>query len=87
LFAKDFHEGDLKWIKDFELFYTKKVGINNAYVVTSDPKTAKELINIPNTHVFTCDATAIKTAARVNPTLFLMKGPVVKGKWAAKDKF
>jgi hypothetical protein len=87
LFAKDFHEGDLRWIKDFELFYTKKVGINNAYVVTSDPKTAKELINIPNTHVFTCDATAIKTAARVNPTLFLMKGPVVKGKWAAKDKF
>ncbi|MGB4845210.1 MAG: BT_3928 family protein [Ferruginibacter sp.] len=87
LFAKDFEEGDMEWIKYFELFYTKKVGLNNVYLVTADPKTAKRLINIPSPLIFTCDATAIKTAARVNPTLFLMKGPVVQNKWAARDKF
>lgn len=34
--------------------------------------------------IFTTDATAIKTAARANPTLYLMKGPVVVNKkgWA-----
>jgi hypothetical protein len=35
--------------------------------------------------VLTCDATAVKTAARANPTLFLMKGPVVQGKWGWAD--
>ena len=32
--------------------------------------------------IFTCDATAIKTAARANPVLFRMKGPVVAEKWS-----
>ena len=30
----------------------------------------------------TCDATVLKTVARVNPTLYLMNGPVVKNKWS-----
>ena len=36
----------------------------------------------------TCDATAIKTAARANPTLYVMNGPVVQEKysWADLDK-
>jgi uncharacterized membrane protein YphA (DoxX/SURF4 family) len=35
--------------------------------------------------VLKCDATAIKTAARANPTLFLLKNAVVLGKWSAAD--
>ena len=31
--------------------------------------------------VFTCDATAIKTAARANMVLYKMKGPLVQEKW------
>ena len=44
-------------------------------------KRAKKL-NIP---VLTCDATALKTAARNNITLYLMNGPVVKSKWGGND--
>jgi uncharacterized membrane protein YphA (DoxX/SURF4 family) len=39
-------------------------------------------INIP---VFTCDATAIKTAARADLVLYKMKGPVVQEKWGWAD--
>ena len=35
--------------------------------------------------IFTCDVTAIKTAARANPVVFSMKGPVVQGKWSWAD--
>ena len=35
--------------------------------------------------VLKCDATAIKTAARANPTLYLLKNAVVLGKWSYVD--
>jgi hypothetical protein len=34
-----------------------------------------------NIQYLTCDATVMKTVARVNPTLYLMNGPIVKQKW------
>jgi uncharacterized membrane protein YphA (DoxX/SURF4 family) len=58
------------------------------FVITSQPKEINQLFNLGkepmNVPVFTCDGTAIKTAARANPTLFLMKGPVIQDKksWA-----
>jgi hypothetical protein len=55
------------------------------YVITSGtPKEVHTLLN-NEVSIFTCDFTAIKTAARVNPTLFLMKGPVIQNKWAGID--
>ena len=39
-------------------------------------------------HAFTpvlCDATAIKTAARANPTLYLLKKGTIIGKWSYAD--
>jgi uncharacterized membrane protein YphA (DoxX/SURF4 family) len=35
--------------------------------------------------VLKCDATAIKTAARANPTLYLVKGGTIAGKWSYAD--
>ncbi|HEV2354234.1 MAG TPA: BT_3928 family protein [Puia sp.] len=35
--------------------------------------------------VLKCDATAIKTAARANPTLYLLKGATIAGKWSHAD--
>ncbi|RYE12587.1 MAG: DoxX family protein, partial [Sphingobacteriales bacterium] len=32
-----------------------------------------------------CDATAIKTAARANPTLYLLKEGVIVDKWSYAD--
>lgn len=61
-------------------------------VVSSERKNAEERfgsltaagqkINIP---VLTCDATALKTAARNEVTLYLMNGPVVENKWGGSD--
>ena len=58
------------------------------YVVTGQRAAITEFINTNSIKVegiLTCDVTSIKTAARVNPTMFLMKGPVVEGKWAGAD--
>ncbi len=85
LFAKDFADKDISWISDFKMLHAKN--LVPVYLVTADPKKAAELIKDKSILILSCDATAIKTAARVNPTLFLMNGPVVKNKWAALDFF
>ncbi len=68
--------------------------INNAYkaahiplfVVTPNPQQA--LHSLHNANVLRCDATVLKTAARVNSTYFIMKKAVIVGKesYASKDK-
>lgn len=83
--AKDFNKEEDKWYPDFTRFYTNsKIPV---YLVTANPKNAREVITTPGLIILTCDVTALKTAARVNPTLFLMNGPVIKNKWAAMDYF
>ncbi len=42
-------------------------------------------INNPDILVVRCDATAIRTAARINPTLYLLKKGIIEGKWAPDD--
>ncbi|HTC00569.1 MAG TPA: BT_3928 family protein [Ferruginibacter sp.] len=76
------------WLRSFS-DVLKKAKENNEkmYVVTSDEKVdsfinVREKFNVP---VYTCDMTAIKTAARSTPTLFLMNGPVVENKWGSAD--
>jgi uncharacterized membrane protein YphA (DoxX/SURF4 family) len=85
MIAKDFNKEEDTWYADFTRFY--KTSKTPVYLVTSNPATAKQLISAPGLIILTCDVTAIKTAARVNPTLFLMNGAVVKSKWAAVDYF
>lgn len=78
-----------EWIKVFfKLYNEKKAAGVPVFVVTSHPKEVKELLNGQDkleVIILTCDGTVIKTAARVNPTLFLMKGPVIQNKWAGND--
>lgn len=84
-FAKDFNKGTDTWYDDFRNF------VANAnrpfYLVTANPAEARQLFELPGLVILTSDVTAIKTAARVNPTLFLMKGPVIQNKRAATDYF
>ncbi|MBC7849271.1 MAG: DoxX family protein [Chitinophagaceae bacterium] len=35
--------------------------------------------------IYTCDATAIKTAARANPTVYLLNKDIIQGKWSYAD--
>jgi uncharacterized membrane protein YphA (DoxX/SURF4 family) len=58
------------------------------YVVTAQRDVVEKFLvknNISVDNIFTCDATAIKTAARTDQTFYKMKGPVVQGKWAGAD--
>ena len=88
-------DGDLKLLERISKTRTP------LYIITGQPEKVRERFNVSNTiypplsalkdsfsMVFTCDVTAIKTAARANPTLFQMKGSIVQRKlsWADFDK-
>ena len=63
-------------------------GTKRLYVITAQRKPVEAFLtaeNIKPDGVYTCDVTAIKTAARATPTLYLMKGPVVQDKWGWAD--
>ncbi|CAF5120055.1 unnamed protein product, partial [Rotaria sp. Silwood1] len=85
IFVKDFSKiiaSDKAVMLNMIASYTKiKIPI---FIVTNDKEgiAASGFNNIP---VFTCDATEIKTAARVNPTLFLMQGATILNKVAGVD--
>lgn len=91
-FLKDMEGSTVNWSTVFTNLWQKaKQQSRPIYIVTADKEKANHFFNEVNNYnvpVYTCDATAIKTAARANPTLFLMKGPVVQDKfsWADIDK-
>jgi hypothetical protein len=65
---------------------SKKIPV---FIITGDydnlePWTVRQGIASDIT-VLKCDATAIKTAARANPTLYLLKTGIVLGKWSYAD--
>jgi hypothetical protein len=74
LFAKDFDN-----IADWEAGFRKNVALANAknipvFIVTAMPEKARVLFANEKLTVLSCDATVIKTAARVKPT-YLFMGP------------
>jgi uncharacterized membrane protein YphA (DoxX/SURF4 family) len=83
-FVKGFSNTDY-WLDDFVKIYNDAKRNNRIlYVVTPEMKEADEFFNKQNNYnlpVFSIDATAFKTAARVNPELYLMHGPEIKNKW------
>ena len=90
LFMKEAVDYPAEWNKAFSVILTmaksKKVPI---YFITGDYDnvvawTEKAGITKEVT-VLKCDATAIKTAARANPTLYLLKGGTILKKWSYAD--
>jgi len=83
LFARDFSNIN-DWKKDFEeiltVATTKSIPV---YLITADADNGNKLFN--NIPVFKCDATVIKTAARVNPTYFMMQEAAVLNKFGYTD--
>jgi uncharacterized membrane protein YphA (DoxX/SURF4 family) len=98
LFVKEWKEPDPSWAKEFAAIYTfaksKHVPV---FFITAEADNTESFIekngldidsssSSPSSiAVFKCDATAIKTASRVNPTLYLLKGPTIADKWAGAD--
>ncbi|MEO6233147.1 MAG: BT_3928 family protein [Ferruginibacter sp.] len=92
-FLQNMREGNNRWSTSFDKLLKKATALKRpVYIITSDKENVNNFFNVVdhqyNVPVLTSDATAIKTAARANPTLFVMKGPVVQQKysWADLDK-
>ncbi len=79
--------GTNNWVKEVQRI--KQVYPQaSIHVITSHRNEITKFLadnNLAVTDILTCDGTAIKTAARVIPTLFKMKGSVIEGKWAGAD--
>ncbi|HLY70362.1 MAG TPA: hypothetical protein VKR53_11585, partial [Puia sp.] len=59
------------------------------YLISADDVGGKDYLIKNNLQgkmtFFKADATAIKTAARVNPTMYLLKQAMILNKWGAAD--
>lgn len=86
LFCEDFSIPVSRWQADFEDIYAAAKQKNiPVYMITGHPGEASRVIastafaGIP---IFKCDYKAILTAARVNPTLYLLEEGTIRGKWS-----
>ena len=86
LFCEDFSVPVSKWENKFLPVYTAAWTKNiPVYMITTQPEKAKMNIagkafeGIP---IFKCDYTAIRTAARTNPCLYVIKDGTILGKWS-----
>jgi uncharacterized membrane protein YphA (DoxX/SURF4 family) len=87
LISRSFPQGSQAWDKAFLLLYTLAKSKNIPVILVTSSRTEGEswlnknaLSNdIP---VFGCDATAVKTAARADPTLYLLKKANILDKWS-----
>ena len=94
LYIQDLETYPKNWDGDIELIKKLTNQKKEFYIVTSQivkvknrfkDLLSKENIDVASIKFLSCDATVMKTVARVNPTLYLMNGPVVKDKlsWTA----
>jgi len=89
VYIKELPENSGEWISQLSRISkeAKQQG-KEIYVVTAEHDVIDNFLNqhkISIDGLLTCDATVIKTAARVNPTLYKMKAAVVQDKWAGAD--
>ena len=90
LFVKSFDNPAPEWMKELSVIYTYVVSKNiPMYLITSDHDAVKAWLKGSgfnrNVTLLKCDATAVKTAARVDPTLYLLKRGVILEKWSHAD--
>ncbi len=90
LFIKNMEDaGADKWISVFgDLLKQIRDRKEELYILTADSRNVHRYFNLAGSYnlpVFNTDVTAIKTAARANPTLYVMKGPVVEAKYSWAD--
>jgi uncharacterized membrane protein YphA (DoxX/SURF4 family) len=86
LFAKDFSTFN-KWMNDDLKKFLQQLQQKNMrfYIITADKQNAEKLVGNLPADILLCDATVIKTAARVNPTYFIMHGAEIISKFSYAD--
>ena len=81
--AKDFNEW-VVWRQNIDAIINKAQNSHLTIIlVTADAATAK--LHYPNLPILRCDATVLKTAARVNPTLFFMQNASIVYKYSYRE--
>lgn len=86
LFCEDFSVPFSKWEKTFSGLYAAAKAKNiPAYLVTTQPDIAVKMLagtSFSGIQVLKCDNTAIRTAARTNPCVFVLQKGTILGKWS-----
>jgi hypothetical protein len=86
LFCENFATPVKSWQHDFrEILSAARQKMIPVYIVTANRREGDlALAKTPfrNVPVFECDYTAIRTAARTNPCLYLLKGGTIVNKWS-----
>jgi uncharacterized membrane protein YphA (DoxX/SURF4 family) len=90
LFTKGIQSGTAAWNKEFSLILTMAKAKSIPLVfITGDYDNVADWAGRTGISgditIVKCDATAIKTAARANPTLYLLKRGVILHKWSYAD--
>jgi uncharacterized membrane protein YphA (DoxX/SURF4 family) len=89
LFCEDFSVPLSKWREPFTKLYEAAKAKNiPTYMVTTQPRDAVTAIagtSFATIPVFKCDYTAIRTAARTNPCIYLLKEGTIINKWSYKS--
>ncbi len=88
-FIKDALKDTTQWLKDFRNLHSfAKQSSKPLIIIASQATAAQQFFNQQNNFnipILGCDATALKTAARTDPALYLMNGSIVKNKWGSAD--
>ncbi len=85
IISRSFPQIHPHWNKSFVLLYTLAKSKNIPVIlVTSNKAEAGAWLKSNNLNIplFGCDATAVKTAARADPTLYLLKKGTILDKWS-----
>ncbi|MBN8856543.1 MAG: DoxX family protein [Sphingobacteriales bacterium 50-39] len=90
IFTKELDEYPAPWVKEFSLIYTMaKAKHIPLYFITGNYDNVADWTRragvSDGVSILKCDATAIKTAARANPTLYLLKKGTILQKWSYAD--
>jgi uncharacterized membrane protein YphA (DoxX/SURF4 family) len=88
-FFLDFSTPDAKWRNNFvALFKAAKEKNIPVYVITAQMSEAREAfhdVSYDGIQIFTCDNTAIRTASRTNPSIYLVKEGTIENKWSYRS--
>jgi hypothetical protein len=89
LFSESFSLAAPGWQKNFKPVYEKANQDHiPVYFITASAQEASQILKnteFASVPVFSCDFTAIRTAARTNPTVYFLKNGKIEGKWSYKD--
>jgi uncharacterized membrane protein YphA (DoxX/SURF4 family) len=91
VFAKEMPDTNPSWNREFGAIFTaKKMKNIPMYFITANAEQVEAYlgrngVTMYDIGILKCDATAIKTAARANPTLYLLKHGTILNKWSAAE--